>query len=97
MDPRQLDTEDLIRYGLNQFRAERRERFTHAGGRGIRTHTTGEKVLHLPNGETVKVTTCDADSTTHIEEDDRLHAVVRPQPATYKARFDDDGRLHITR
>jgi hypothetical protein len=80
IDPRRLDTADLIRHGLRQFRAERRQRFIHAAGRGIHTHTPGEKVLHLPNGSTVKVTTCDADSTTQVEEDEHLHAVVRPAP-----------------
>jgi len=79
-DLRLLDTEALIRVALSKFRAQRSERFVHAGGRGMRVHGPGERILHLPNGAVVKVTTCDADSTTQIEEDDHLHAVVRPAP-----------------
>lgn len=91
MDPRLLDTETLIQVAVDKFRAPRRQRFVHAGGRGMHTHSQGEKVLYLPNGSTVKVTTCDADSTTQVEEDEHLHAVVRPAPV--RLTRDDIERL----
>lgn len=92
MDPRQASTEQLIRYGLRQFEAERRERFVHAAGRGMHTHSAGEKVLHLPNGATVKVTTCEAAVVTHVEEDEHLHAVARPRPVPMPPELADRVR-----
>ena len=79
-DPRLLaDTEAIIRMALHKFRAQRGERYIHVAGYGLNVHTAGERILHLPNGSVVKVTTCEADSVTHIEENDHLHAVVRPR------------------
>lgn len=70
--------DDYIRAAQAAFRAERGERLIHAGGRAMRVRTAGEKVIHLPNGQTVKVTTDDSGVATQVEEDDRLHAIVRP-------------------
>lgn len=77
-DFRCLDTESIIKIALWKFRAQRREQFIHVGGRGMMVHQLGERSLVLPNGSTVKITTCDADSTTQVEESEHLHAVVRP-------------------
>jgi hypothetical protein len=44
----------------------------------MRVHTPGERVLYLPNGVCVKVTTDDSGVATQVEEDEALHAVVRP-------------------
>ena len=46
----------------------------------MRTHGPGEKVLLLPNGQTVKVSVDDSGVATQIEEDEHLHAIVRPRP-----------------
>lgn len=58
----------------------------HAGGRAVQVHTPGERVLHLPNGATVKVTTDDSGVVTQIEEDESLHAVARPNTLTLRIR-----------
>lgn len=77
-DFRCLDTESIIKIALWKFRAQRREQFIHVGGRGMVVHQMGERSLLLPNGSMVKINTCDADSTTQVEENEHLHAVVRP-------------------
>lgn len=70
--------DDYIRAAQAAFRAPRGTKMIHAGGRAMRVRTAGELVLHLPNGATVKVSTDDSGVATQVEEDDRLHAIVRP-------------------
>jgi hypothetical protein len=72
------DSEALVEASLVRLRARRGERFIHAGGRGIRTRTPGERVLYLPNGQSIRVATDDSGIATQVEETERLHAVVRP-------------------
>jgi hypothetical protein len=43
-----------------------------------------EKVVTLPDGRRVRVTVDDSGTTRHIEENDRLHAQVRPRTTTIK-------------
>lgn len=74
------ETDNLIRFAMGQFRAERRERFIHAGGQGRRVHGPGERVLYLPHGGHVRVSVDDSGVATQVEEDENLHAIVRPAP-----------------
>lgn len=73
-------TEELIKRAVHKFAAPRGEKLISAGGRTMRVHAPGERVLHLPNGNVVKVTVDDSGVATQIEEDGALHAVVRPKP-----------------
>jgi gamma-glutamyl:cysteine ligase YbdK (ATP-grasp superfamily) len=73
-------TEALIAAAVHKFTARRGEKTIHAGGRAVTVHTPGERVLHLPNGTVVRVSVDDSGTATQIEEDDALHAVVRPRP-----------------
>lgn len=79
-------TEQLIAAAVHKFAAPRGTKMIHAGGRPMNVHTRGERVLHLPNGSVVKVTVDDSGVATQIEEDDALHAVVRPHPITRRTR-----------
>jgi len=81
-----VTVDDYIQAAMSQFRARRGDKMIHAGGRAMRIRTSGERVLHLPNGQHVKVTTDDSGVATQIEEDDALHAVVRPKPITLRVR-----------
>jgi len=73
-------TEQLIAAAVHKFAAPRGDKMIHAGGRAVHVHTAGERTLILPNGHAVKVMTDDSGVATQIEEDDALHAVVRPHP-----------------
>lgn len=79
-------TEALIAAAVHKFTAPRGERTVFAGGRRVVVHTPGERVLHLPNGQTVKVTVDDSGHATQIEEDDALHAIARPATHVVKMR-----------
>lgn len=74
----------LIERVVDKFTAPRREMTVFAGDKVVTVHGPGERVLHLPNGRTVKVTVDDSGVATQVEEDDRLHAVVRPQTLVKK-------------
>lgn len=80
-----LTTEQIIALAVEKFAVQRGSKTIHAGGRSMRVHTPGERVLHLPNGATVKVTTDESGVSTQVEEDEAMHAVVRPQ--TFKLRL----------
>lgn len=77
-DPRPLTTEQIIAAAVHKFGARRGERTIWAAGRRIVVRTAGERILHLPNGTVVKVTTDDSGVATQIEEDEHLHAIARP-------------------
>lgn len=81
-----IPTEDIIRAVAEKFIAPRGEKFISVGGRNMPVHTAGEKVLHLPNGAVVRVTTDDSGHATQVEEDDKLHAIARPDPIVFKIR-----------
>ena len=59
--------------------------FTVAGRVGIAQ--PGEKIIYLPNGVGVKVTTDESGTATQVEEDDALHAIVRPKSFRAERRF----------
>lgn len=71
-------TDDYINAAMHAFRAKRGDKMIHAGGRAMHVRTPGERVLYLPNGVAVKVTTDDSGIATQVEEDEHLHAIVRP-------------------
>lgn len=77
-------TEALIAAAVHKFTAPRGERMIHAGGRAMTVHTPGERILHLPNGTTVRIAVDDSGVATQVEEDDALHAVVRPHTHVIK-------------
>jgi hypothetical protein len=79
-----ITTEDWIRHKLNQIRAKRREMWIHAGGRGLKVHAQGERIMYLPDGTPVKVTTSDCNHTSQVEEDEALHAIARPDTIVVK-------------
>ncbi len=85
-------TEDLITRFLHRFRAQRGHKFVHAGGRGMDVRTAGERVLYLPNGSVVKVTTDDSGIATHVEEADGLHAIARPETLRLKLNLRGETR-----
>lgn len=77
-------TELLIRAAVDKFAVPRTEKTVYAGGRAVTVHGPNERVLHLPNGTTVKVSVDDSGIATQVEEEERLHAIVRPKTVTYK-------------
>lgn len=77
-------TEMLIRAAVDKFAVPRSEKTIYAGGRTMKVHGPNERVLHLPNGTTVKVSVDDSGVATQVEEDENLHAIVRPKTVTYK-------------
>lgn len=52
----------------------------------VRKHTRRERVVTLPDGRRVRVSVDDSGTVKQIEEDDRLHAVVRPRTRVIKIR-----------
>lgn len=88
--------EEWIAACVDDFNAEaqRGDRFIHAGGRGVHTHTDGEKVIVLPNGHRLRVHTDASGSATHINDDEHLHAIARPQPV--RLTLDLKGALRGT-
>lgn len=78
-------TEALIQAAVAKFCAPRGTKTISTAARTMQVHTAGERVLHLPNGQTVKVTVDDSGTATQIEEDDALHAIVRP--ATHRLQL----------
>jgi hypothetical protein len=81
--PRMISTEDIIRAAVKAgdrsvLRAPRGEKTIWAGLRRMRVRTAGEKMLYLPNGSVVKITTDASGVATQIEETEHLHAIARP-------------------
>ena len=83
--------EPMIEHYAAKFNAADAHRsktvFTVAGRVGIAT--PGEKIIHLPNGVAVKVTTDESGTATQVEEDEALHAIVRPAAFKASRRFAD--------
>lgn len=79
-------TEMLIKKAIEKASVERSEKTIFAGNKRITVHGENEKILYLPNGECVKVSVDDSGVVTQVEEDNHLHAVVRPNTLTYKIR-----------
>jgi hypothetical protein len=45
-----------------------------------------EKVVTLPNGKRVRITVDDSGTVQHVEENDALHAAVRPRTTVLRIR-----------
>lgn len=75
-----LDPDALVAgaYDTRQFHLTPRAKAVFAGNRKVDVHQDTEARIVLPNGCVVKVTTDASGHATHIEEDERLHAVARP-------------------
>lgn len=84
--PTIVTVDDLIREAMSKFRTARGSKMIHAGGRPMRVRTAAERVLYLPNGQHVKVSTDDSGVATQVEEDEALHAIVRPGTINTKIR-----------
>lgn len=85
-----LTTEKIIaeavrKFGKRSFYAEPKTKFVSGPGFAGHVAVDAEQVLHLPNGATVNVRTAADGITTHVEEDDAQHAIVRPD--TYGTRL----------
>lgn len=78
--------DDYIAAYMAAFKTRRGEKTIHAGGRAMRVRTAADRSLILPNGVKVKVSTDDSGVATQIEEDEALHAVVRPHPIRLAVR-----------
>lgn len=52
----------------------------------MRVRVPSEKVLYLPNGQQVHVTTDASGQATQVEDGECLHAIVRPDTYRNKAR-----------
>jgi hypothetical protein len=81
--------EQMIEHYKDRFDAadQRKVRttFTVAGRIGIAT--PGEKILHLPDGTAVKVWTDESGTATQVEEDESMHAIVRPRSFRVENRY----------
>lgn len=73
-------TELLIQSAIAAMRAPRGRSFIHAAGRGMQVRTPGEKIHELCPGVRVRVSTDDSGVATQVEENDKLHAILRPKP-----------------
>lgn len=82
-----ITTEQIIQAAVAKFAAPRGERVISTSARTMRVHTPGERVLYLPNGACVKITTDASGVATQVEEDDALHAVVRPKPVNLREQL----------
>lgn len=80
-----MTTEQIINAAVEAVRAPRGRKMISAGGRNMQVRTPGERVLFLPNGAKVKVTTDDSGKATQIEENDSLHGIARPD--TYRIKM----------
>jgi hypothetical protein len=80
-------TDDYIAAAMSAFRARRGEKIVSAGGRTMTVHTPGQRILYLPNGAHVNVRVDDSGVATQVEEDDALHAIVRPHPIQLELRM----------
>lgn len=80
-------TEELIKVAVEKFACPRGTKFVHAGGKGMQVHTPGERVYYLPNGTAVKISVDDSGVATQVEENEHLHAIVRPKPINLAAEL----------
>lgn len=80
-----MSVEDLISARSSRFRAPVKTKFISGPGFAGHVRVDSEKVIHLPGGKTLRVTTDASGVATHVEEDHSLHAIVRPD--THKGRL----------
>lgn len=81
-----LDPEALVAgaYDVRRFQLTPRMKFYLANGVRGRVRQDTEKMIVLPNGHKVRVHTSAGGHATHVEENDRLHAVARPDTLRLK-------------
>lgn len=88
--------EQMIAHYTSQFTAAdvrgSKTVFTAAGRIGIAT--PGERILQLPNGQRVRVLTDASGTATQVEEDEALHAIVRPAAIRHRPRQVQQGVQH---
>jgi hypothetical protein len=84
--------DDLI-HAHGRLQAQRRVStvFTAAGRVGV--HQPGERMIVLPNGHSIRVSTDASGVATQVEEDEAMHAIVRPRPIRVRRR--EGGVLHV--
>lgn len=77
----ELDPAALVagEYDTRDFVLGRKSKTILVYGHKATVHQPNEKMLVLPNGVKVRVSVDDSGCATHIEENDRLHAVARPR------------------
>jgi hypothetical protein len=83
-----LDPEALVAgaYDCRAFTLAPRAKSMLVGGKVARIHQDTEKRLVLPNGAVVRVSVDASNHATQIEENDRLHAVARPDSVILQLR-----------
>jgi hypothetical protein len=87
----ELDPEALVagKYDCRAFTLAPRAKSMLVGGKVAHIHQDTEKRIVLPNGQSIRVSVDASNHATHIEEDDRLHAVARPDSITLRLRKDN--------
>lgn len=85
-----LTTERLIqeavnKFGPDAFKAQPKFRYVSGPGFAGNMAIDSEELFVLPNGQRVNVHTDASGTVTHVEEDDALHAIVRPD--TYRTKM----------
>jgi len=82
-----LDPAALVagRYDVGSFVLGAKTKTILAGGRVMQVEEDHEKCIVLPNGHKVRVHRSAHGFATHVEENDRLHAVARPN--TYRMKL----------
>lgn len=94
MDPRRvaggLDPDALVAgaYDTRMFRLTPKTKTIFAHGSTMRVRQDTEKMIVLPNGHKVRVHVDATEHATHIEENERLHAVARPETVRLRLRKD---------
>lgn len=81
---RRPTVEDYVQSMLTTFRAnvKRSTMFTAAGRTEVRSN--GERLIYGPSGDVIGRVVESPEGHTQVEESDRLHAVIRPNPVTAK-------------
>jgi hypothetical protein len=89
----ELDPEALVagKYDCRAFTLGRKSKTVLVGGMKAEIHQATEKRIILPNGAAIRVSVDDSGVATQIEENERLHAVVRPNTLRLSVRKDTDG------
>lgn len=84
----ELDPAALVAgaYDTRAFTLAPRAKSMLVGGKVATIHQDTEQRIHLPNGATIRVSVDASGTATQIEENERLHAVVRPDTVRFQLR-----------
>lgn len=88
-DPAKMSTGEMVERALDMLRAPTRYRTVSTVAGTMRVRQDNERTLILPNGCRVRVGTDASGTATQIEEDHRLHAIVRPATARFTFKIGD--------